>query len=216
MSSLPKKKKKEKITLRMDEDLAEILERVAEREKSMNKSQIIREGLQLWINLRINKLFYPDSDLCMFSLNMLRKAFNSMNSHELFELSRLAFKNSQKSHEGMQDFFGDMDINQKLGNFKNSVENMIELLISTVYGPTGYRWFDSIEYKKLENKIIVLGIHRLGNNFSQFFMYHLSNNMELFSFEMENMSVSYELRGDGSQTNHVKIEYEKKNINNEL
>jgi hypothetical protein len=212
MTDVPKKTKDEKFTLRLDKDLKKILDRIAELEKSMNKSQIIREGLQLWINLRINAIINPGSDLCMFSMNMLKKALDSMNEKELHQLSLLAFENAKKSADGVKEIFGSIDGYVNSNGFMEDIEKRISGLIKAVYGPTGYRWFDSIVYEKKNGKLIIQGNHRLGSNFSKFFRFHISNHMKHFDYELETISVNYEIKNSSSQIDQIRLVFIKKGI----
>ena len=210
MTSPPKKNKDEKFTLRLDKELKAILDLVAKNEKEMNKSQIIREALQLWINMRINAIVYPGSDLCMFSLNMLKKALNSMNEEELYQLSKLAFENAKQTYDGIQEIFDGLDENLMFPEFMNELDGRLSGLTSAVYGPTGYRWFDSIDYEINTGKVLIHGTHRLGNNFSQFFRFHISNHMKDFDYELESMSGSFEMRSKNSQIDQIQLIFNKK------
>ncbi len=209
MNDTPKKTKDEKFTLRLDKDLKKILDRVAELERNMNKSQIIREGLQLWINMRINAIINPGSDLCMFSLNMLKQTLDSMNEDQLYQLSILAFENAKKSYIGMQEIFGGLEAYSNFSSFMNDLEQRILGLINAVYGPTGYRWFDTIEFEIKDGKVWIHGTHRLGSHFSKFFQFHISNHMEDFSYMMESITISTKINRNDSQVDQVQLVFSK-------
>ncbi|MHA1109688.1 MAG: ribbon-helix-helix domain-containing protein [Promethearchaeota archaeon] len=205
MTSPPKENKDEKFTLRLDKKLKAILDLVAENETNMNKSQILREALQLWINMRINAIVYPGSDLCMFSLNMLKKALKSMNEEELQQLSKLAFENAKKTYDGVTEIFKGLDTEINFPAFMNELEGRLNGLINAVYGPTGYRWFDSIEYEMKNGKVMIDGKHRLGSNFTQFFRFHISNHMEDFDYELKSISTTSEMKKDMSQMDQIHL-----------
>ena len=113
----------------------------------------------------------------------------------------------------MQKMFGDLKAYQDFPKFVNVPEGRISSILNAVYGQTGYRWFDSIDYEIEENTVIFQGTHRLGNHFTQFFRHHLSNNMEVFSYELQSMSASYELTKDGTQVDHVQLTFALKSTN---
>ena len=207
MTSTPKENKDEKFTLRLDKKLKAILNLISEREINMNKSQIIREALQLWINMRINAIVYPGSDLCMFSLNMLKKALKSMNEEELQQLSKLAFENAKNTYDGITEIFKGLDTEITFPAFMHKVEGRLNGLINAVYGPTGYRWFDSIEYEMKNERVLIQGKHRLGNNFTQFFRFHISNHMEDFEYELESMSIASEMKKNKQQIDQIHLNF---------
>jgi hypothetical protein len=199
-----------KVTLRLDDGLWEILKYMSGKDQKLNQSQMVREALQLWINLRINREFYPDSDLCIISLNMLRLALESMNEVELGRMSKIAFKNSKLSFDGFKKKFGDMDVFQSQMQGMENLKDRLAGLVASVYGPTGYRWFDEIDYSIINDTVVIKGKHRLGNHFTRFFRYHITNNLDEFDYEAESMHVNYVERKDDIREDHIELRLVKK------
>ena len=199
-----------KVTLRMDDELWETLKIMAKRDPKLNQSQMVREALQLWINLQINREFNPDSDLCVLSINMLKLALDSMTEAQLIQMSHIAFENSKASYTNFEKVFGEDHLFQDRVKALDSVEGRLTSLVRTVYGPTGYRWFDSISYTVHGDTVVITGSHRLGSQFTRFFKSHLANNLDEIHYEFESLEVSFVERKNDSREDHVVISFSKK------
>ncbi len=177
-----------KIGIRIDEATLEKLDSILEKEH-ISRSTMIRDAINIWLNIRINKNFNPDSDFLLISLNIFRTALENLDEQTLDKMSKVAYANNrntiantpkeyQKYHEINGEVLTDANRHRKM-------EERIKDLIDYVYNQSSYKWFDEINYKIQQTKVIISGTHRLGDNFSRFIKFHLLNHMSELQFQLE-------------------------------
>ncbi len=189
-----------KISVRLEPDVKDLLDFITSKiNPQLNRSQIIRDAIALWLNVKFNQIFYPPAELCMISKNLLKMGFDAMSSAELEQMAKTAVSNSEKWKELNLDEYQNSKIDLQFKARENSLEVYLDLLLKRVYSAKGYTWFDSIQYEIEENQIIMKGSHRLGYHFNDFIRFHLTYHLRRFGYGVSRIKSSY----TEEEENHV-------------
>ncbi|MHA1721388.1 MAG: hypothetical protein ACTSWX_02055 [Promethearchaeota archaeon] len=177
-----------KIGIRIDEATLAKMEMILKKNQ-ISKSNMVREAINIWLNINMNKKYNPDADLCIMSLNILKAALENVNDDCLIRMSKIAYNNHKITIKSViNDYQIIAERNEENINEENRdqfIEDRIKNLIEYVYDQSGYKWFDEITYTREGNNFIISGTHRLGDNFSRFIKYHLSNHLDEFRYQIE-------------------------------
>jgi len=186
-----------KISIRLESDVKDQLDFITSKiNPQLNRSQIIRDAITLWFNVKFNQIFYPPAELCMISKNLLKMAFDAMSSAELEEMAKTAVLNSEKWKELNLDEYKNSRIDLQFKAREDSLETYLEILLNRVYSSKGYTWFDTIQYEMEEDQIVVKGSHRLGYHFNDFIRFHLTYHLRRFGYGVSRMKSSYIEEGE--------------------
>ena len=181
-----------KSSIRLDPDVKDQLDFITSKlNPQFNRSQIVRDAIALWLNLKFNQIFYPPAELCIISKNLLKMAYDAMSSAELELMAKTAVSNSEKWKDLNLDDYQNSRIDLKFKAKEDSVEGYMEVLLNRVYSSKGYTWFDAIQYEMKEDQIIVKGSHRLGYHFNDFIRFHLTYHLRRFGYGVARMKSSY-------------------------
>ena len=181
-----------KISIRLEPDVKDQIDFITSKiNPQLNRSQIIRDAIALWLNVKFNQIFYPPAELCIISKNLLKIAFDAMSSAELEQMAKTAVSNSEKWKELNLDEYQNSRIDLHFKAREDSLEVYLEILFNRVYSSKGYTWFDTIQYKIEEDQIIVKGSHRLGYHFNDFIRFHLTYHLRRFGYAVSRINSSY-------------------------
>jgi len=192
MASTKKKKDMQKISIRLDADVKEQIDAItAVGDPKMNRSQIFRDAIELWLSIKFNQIFYPPAELCIFSKNLLKIAFDGMSLTDLEQMANRAVLNSEKWKEMNLEQYQNAWIESHFIKKEDTIEQYMDALLDRVYSSTGFSWFDSIQYKLEEEQIIMKGSHKLGLHFNIFIQHHLTQHLRKFEYEISRFSSTY-------------------------
>lgn len=196
-----------KIGIRIDDSTLAKMNMVLETEQ-ISKSTMVRDAINIWLNINMNKKYNPDSDFCVISLNILRTALQDVDEPTLIQMSQIAYDNHKLTlKKAINEYRKLENLSEKNGaeiTRHQKVIGRVKNLVEYVYNQSGYKWFDEISYSTDKNQIQISGTHRLGNNFSRFIKFHLLNHMKEFQYQLEESR--YEtIERITEKINHVKF-----------
>ena len=168
----------------MDPDVIENLERYTLSRK-ISKSDFIRDAINLRFNLLTNQEVDPETDLCMFSYNVLRVCFDRLTDEDILQMAEVARENTQKIRSKSM-----ANLNLPL-DAKMPISTALNLLFDRLYGPTGFRWLTEYSVKEEKGSFFISATHLLGQNFSKFL--ELNFRKYLAYFNLVYSSTPYEI-----------------------
>ncbi|MHA1675522.1 MAG: hypothetical protein ACTSYI_18065 [Promethearchaeota archaeon] len=215
MANVKKNVDMPKISIRLDPDVKDQIDFITSKiDPQVNRSQIIRDAIALWLNVKFNQIFYPPAELCIISKNLLKMAFDAMSPVELEQMAKKAVFNSEKWKNLNLEEYRNSRIDLKFKAKEDTLEGYLEILINRVYSSKGYDWFDTIQYRIEADQLVFKGTHRLGHNFNQFIQYHLKYHLQRFGYDISRLKSSYIEEEDNSLFD-LEITMKKKNKKSE-
>ena len=174
------------IGLRIDRKMKEVLEKsdIDNAGSTLSLSEKIRKAVAFWVRYSSTKSKVINSDYVVFSINVLKIAFDSINDEELYQMSLQGYTNAMGIRHYLDDHPELKNLDEIRSKPSEQALDRMEYLVSNVYGSEGLGWFDEISVKEIENKIQINGNHRLGENFTRYFKFHVNINLKDFGYEI--------------------------------
>lgn len=172
------------LSIRIDSDLLQELDTIAEKEH-LSRSDYIRkaiaDAMSFSVQLRKNQTFLINSDMVKYSLGL-------MDDNDIEEFAILSIQNGR---EILKDYLGknlSSSIVQKyLEDNQTIISGLLTFIIQSILGPTSQKWFHRIHFSWHENIVAIIGTHALGLGFSKFMRYYFMHFFDIFNFqEVEN------------------------------
>lgn len=179
-------------SLRIKPSLLKEIEDVA-RKENMTKSDFIRKAIS--DAMSFSEMFKRNQTF-LVSPKMMEFALNLMNDSEIERFALMSIQNGQDILKTYLKYRSHSTIvKQYLDSKKTMITGLLKYIIYSILAPTGQEWFQRIQFTWDENKVIIAGIHKLGEKFSRFILFYFTYFFRIFACtECENIRILKEDR----------------------
>ncbi len=204
MSNLkPISKGKDKtFTFRIDQTTLALMENYTQM-FGIKKSIIARKAIQDYLVLNLDNVEHPNPKT-IISQNIFQFMFQKLSEEDLTSIAKMSYENGRADMEYFEK-------HQQLvkSNEPRTLGSVVESLIQYALAPSGHKWFDSIKYRIIDEKVVIEGDHKMGKRFSMFIKLLISLHAQDFDYMLTNEEYSeiksISTKPDG--TSHVNRRY---------